>query len=71
MFFEGFDFYIEDVKVSTSSTGSASIYVTGKLEARISGTGNIIYDGEPTSVIVNGGGMGSIQLRYTITYLII
>ena len=61
--FNGFDCKIVDAEVSLSSTGTARVNVSGNLKGSISSIGNIIYDGEPTSIIVSTSSLGKVKRR--------
>ena len=61
--FDGYAFKVVDATVSVSSTGSAYVHVSGDLVGTISSVGNIVYDGNPSSVTSKGGGMGSLKKR--------
>ena len=49
-----------DATVAVRGTGSVTIHVTRSLDATISGTGAIVYSGEPASVTKNITGDGTI-----------
>ena len=61
--FEGYEFNSADAIVYVYSTGSAYVNVVGELDVTISGTGNVIYDGIPESIVVRGGGPGTVKPR--------
>ena len=52
-----------NAKVNSSGVGSVDIYVTGQLDAKASGIGEINYYGSPKTVNKQAGGMGSINER--------
>lgn len=61
--FEGYDFKLGDAVITVSSTGSAYVNVSGDLEAMVSGTGSVIFDGDPKSIDARGGGLGTVRSR--------
>jgi putative autotransporter adhesin-like protein len=52
-----------NAKVNSSGVGGVEIYVTGKLDAKTSGIGEINYYGSPKIVNRQVGGIGSINER--------
>lgn len=52
-----------EAAVAINGAGNAEIYVTKKLDAVISGTGNITYDGNTAEVNQKISGVGSIHKR--------
>jgi hypothetical protein len=58
--FAGADLQAETAQVVLSGTGSATVWATSELDARISGLGSVKYYGRPR-VTENISGLGSIQ----------
>jgi hypothetical protein len=56
-----FDLLSESTKVDISGAGSAEVYASVKLEADVSGAGNVKYKGNATDVKQNVSGAGSVQ----------
>ncbi len=48
-------------RITLSGAGSATVWVTEKLEADVTGVGSVAYYGQPTSIIQNVPGLGSIR----------
>ncbi len=46
-----------------SGTGTAEVYASSRLDATISGVGNVVYDGNPASVSQHVSGMGAVTAR--------
>jgi len=57
----GFDLVCENFTAEISGAGKAEIHVTKKINAEISGAGNIRYKGNPTNVNQSVSGAGSIK----------
>jgi len=57
----GFDLVCENFTVDLSGAGKAQIHVTKKINAEISGAGNIRYKGNPTIINQSVSGAGSIR----------
>lgn len=57
---DALDLEAVEASVSVSGAGSCSISCSGRLDAQISGVGDITYRGEP-QVVSNVSGMGSIK----------
>lgn len=51
--FSGFDCRLQDASVQLSSSGSAKVNVSGKLTGSASSSGNIIYDGNPSTINID------------------
>jgi hypothetical protein len=51
----------DDVYISVSGVGSATVYASNILNAEVSGVGNIEYLGNPSKVSSNVSGVGSIS----------
>jgi len=54
------DLHAEQVEVSISGAGSAEVYASKALNAEISGVGEVLYGGQPTSVVRNITGWGTV-----------
>ena len=52
-----------NAKVNSSGVGSVEVYVTGQLDAKTSGIGEINYFGSPKIVNKQTGGLGGINAR--------
>ncbi len=61
--FKGFDLISQNTNVSCSGSGDAKVVAKGKLKARINGSGDIIYKGNPEKSDVNVSGSGAISSR--------
>lgn len=59
--FHGFDLESVDVDVSVTGSGDAGVNVSGELRARVTGSGDIEYRGNPTREDSKVTGSGSIQ----------
>ncbi len=59
--YRAFDLASTNAEVRLSGTGSAQVNVTGTLSGTLSGTGNIIYRGSPTSVDIDPTGTGDVK----------
>jgi hypothetical protein len=58
-----FDFHTVDSNVQISGAANCNIYVTGILDASVSGVGSIVYDGNPETVNSESGITGTIKAR--------
>jgi hypothetical protein len=58
-----FDLAARTCRAVISGMGSCEVYVTGSLDAVITGMGDIVYDGNPESVTQKVTGMGSVRGR--------
>jgi hypothetical protein len=58
-----FDLTARTCRAAISGMGTCEVYVTGSLDAVITGMGDIVYDGNPESVTRKVTGMGSIRGR--------
>jgi hypothetical protein len=56
-----YDLLSENVKVDISGAGSAEVYASMKLEATVSGAGNVSYKGNAASVNQHISGVGSVE----------
>ena len=56
-----FDLLSESTKVEISGAGSAEVYASVKLEADVSGAGNVKYKGNASDVKQDVSGAGSVQ----------
>ncbi len=52
-----------DVEVSASGSGDVVVSLSGKLKARLHGSGDLTYKGSPTSVDVSATGSGEVYSR--------
>ena len=59
--FKGFDLIANDVNVSVNGSGDAKVVCNGHLTARVSGSGNIKYSGNPKTEDTKVAGSGSIS----------
>jgi hypothetical protein len=57
---KAFGLVAADAKPITSGSGDTEIGITNKLDARISGSGNVYYKGSPVSVDTNISGSGKV-----------
>jgi hypothetical protein len=55
------EFEAKNVTVSISGSGSANVAVSESLKARVSGSGRVVYCGEPRNVDAKMSGSGSIR----------
>jgi len=51
----------QDANVSFQGIGSVQVYASGKLEANVSGMGELSYYGRPKTVNKTVSGIGSVQ----------
>lgn len=56
-----FDLLSENTKVDISGAGSAEVFASVKLEAEVSGVGNVTYKGNATNVSQHVSGAGSVN----------
>jgi len=56
-----FDLLAENTKVDISGAGSAEVYASVKLDAQVSGAGNVKYKGNASNVSQNVSGAGSVK----------
>jgi len=61
--FNGFNFQSQSVSAEVSGSGSANVHALGSLNARISGSGSIVYAGEPNNIDRRISGSGRIVRR--------
>ena len=57
------DLMSENTIVKVSGSGSAHVFASVRLDARVSGSGDIFYSGNPASPSINKSGSGSIQME--------
>ncbi len=55
------DLMSENTVVQVGGSGSAHVFASVKLDARVSGSGDVYYSGNPTSPTISKSGSGSIQ----------
>jgi hypothetical protein len=58
---EAYELRVRDANVSLSGIGSAEVYVTDNLQAKVSGVGGIRYRGNPQNIQRQVSGVGSIE----------
>lgn len=58
---EAYELQVRDATVNLSGIGSAEVYVTDNLQAKVSGVGGIRYKGEPSNIQRQVSGVGSIE----------
>jgi hypothetical protein len=58
---DALDLEVKKMDISLSGAGSAKVFVTGHLDASISGMGSIRYKGNPTVSKTDGSLFGSIK----------
>lgn len=58
---EAGDLETEQAEVRVSGTGDCTVYVTGTLDASVSGLGDVRYRGNPSEVNTSASGLGSIE----------
>jgi hypothetical protein len=61
--YEAFNLIAESCDADVSGSGQVEVYVNGRLDAKVSGSGDIRYAGNPTSVNTNVTGSGSVAVR--------
>lgn len=59
--FRGEDFEVKEMEISVSGSGSCRCNVTGSLEARVSGSGDIYYTGNPQRTDARTSGSGKVR----------
>ena len=59
--YKGFDLMANDVDVSVNGSGDAKVVCNGNLKARVSGSGDIKYAGNPKTEDIKVAGSGSIR----------
>ncbi len=57
------ELYADSADVSISGAGNAHVYATQSLNARVSGAGNVICDGNPIDVQQRVSGVGGVTTR--------
>jgi len=60
---KAFDLQAENAKASIAGSGDIEIYSTQSIEARVSGSGDIQYKGNPTKVDSKVSGSGTIKMN--------
>ncbi len=58
--YKGLNFQSIGSDVDISGSGSATLWVENYLDVNISGSGNVYYQGDPSSVIINVSGSGQV-----------
>lgn len=61
--YEGEDLKAENAKISIMASGDATVYASEKLEADITGSGDIYYYGNPTTVTKSVKGSGEVTKK--------
>jgi hypothetical protein len=56
-----YDLLAENAKVDISGVGSVEVYASVKLDAQVSGAGNVTYKGNATNVSQHVSGVGSVN----------
>jgi len=59
--FHGFDLEVNDTDVSVTGSGDAKVVCNGNLKARVTGSGDIVYKGNPKTEDTKVAGSGSIK----------
>jgi len=55
------DFEVKKMDVSVSGSGNINTYVSEALKVRVSGSGDVKYKGNPTSLHIDSSGSGSVK----------
>lgn len=58
--FEGFDFIANQIQISQSGIGNAEVYCESSLTGSLSGIGNILYKGSPSTIDIERTGIGEV-----------
>lgn len=58
-----FDLVTGPCTITVNGSGNSELTVNGDLNVNIEGSGNVVYDGNPTSIQVNTSGSGSVRAR--------
>lgn len=58
---DAFGLEVVDADIGISGVGGAKVYVTGELDAQVSGVGGIIYRGDPERVQQDVSGLGKVK----------
>ncbi|SDB42030.1 Putative auto-transporter adhesin, head GIN domain [Flavobacteriaceae bacterium MAR_2010_188] len=61
--FHGFDFNANNVEVSVAGSGDADVVCNGELKARVAGSGDITYKGNPKKEDTKVSGSGDVSSR--------
>ncbi len=61
--FDGFECAMTNADISGMGSGNINVNVSGSLTGRISGSGDVVYDGNPTSVNITASGSGDALKR--------
>lgn len=59
--FRGYDLQVNDTDVSVTGSGDAKVVCNENLKARVTGSGDIVYKGDPKTEDTNVAGSGSIK----------
>ena len=57
------DLRAKDVEIRISGAGSADVYASERLDARVSGAGDLTYYGDPEHKVTKVSGVGSIRAK--------
>lgn len=60
---KAFDMPTTDCIIQVSGSGNCEVYVNGRLDVDISGSGSVVYDGTPTEFNSSTSGSGSVSKR--------
>ena len=55
----------ENASASTSGSGDISVHTSGRLDASVAGSGDVVYEGEPANVSTNVAGSGEVRAART------
>ncbi|MDA7744828.1 DUF2807 domain-containing protein [bacterium] len=58
-----FNLISQDCFIDISGSGNCEVYVDGELNVKISGSGDVLYDGTPTSFTTDISGSGDVSKR--------
>jgi hypothetical protein len=51
----------DNASVSTAGSGDISVFTSGRLDASVAGSGNVIYTGDPANVSTSVAGSGEVR----------
>ena len=57
------DFSVREADITLTGSGDAEVRVSGTLDARVTGSGSVLYSGNPEHLNFQGGGSGKIEKR--------
>ncbi len=61
--FHGFDFHANNVEISVAGSGNADVVCNGELKARVAGSGDINYKGNPKKEDTKVAGSGDVTSK--------